>query len=107
MNTQTRFLAVGAGLGLLIAIYVSHWREALFAHTPGTAAEGIWLDAMSRALVLGSPLNFAIMLIIEPVSAATTALGFDPFYVLLGGIVANWVMIAWCLSYLSRKYRGR
>lgn len=108
MKLQTSIVAAGVTVGTLISTGLGVWQNSALANGKPADAEGIWLEAFVRAVMLGFPVNGVVALVIEPIGAVSMRIGVDPVYVLLLGIVINWTLIAWLLSkFVDRRSNGR
>lgn len=75
------------------------WRQSALAAHPGEAAEGPWWTAVLIAMLLGFPTNLVVAPLLDPLSTPLMEFaGVDPFYLLLGGVVANWALWGWCVA---------
>jgi hypothetical protein len=99
-------LWMGALIGGTLAVGLGWWRHASYAAVPPTGAEGVWFDAIVYAVAIGFPLNLLLGFPFEPVAIILSALGIDPFYLLLAGIVANWWLIAYGTCKLLTRSRA-
>lgn len=104
MRVRVVYFATGGLLmGILLAGATEHWRQTALAKTSAAGAEGVWWDGLAWTIVAGFPVNGVLALLLEPVAAVTVALGIDPFYALLLGIVVNWCLIGSLIGKLVQR----
>lgn len=99
MRQRSRRAALGAAIGVSLAVALHLWY--LYAtHLSGMAGEGVGFITYMLAMLLGFPVNL-------PVSLFTGSSGLREHYLLLLGIVINWILIASLAGSLRRPAAGR
>jgi 4-amino-4-deoxy-L-arabinose transferase-like glycosyltransferase len=106
MRPWSRRVWLGAVIGLSLAGALHLW-YLYVTHASRMSGEGAGFITYMLAMLLGFPTNLLMSLFAEsPAARGTGSSGLREHYLLLLGIVINWILIVSLAGYLRRAAAG-